>query len=519
MTELLLIDLSSIVYPAWHTSGGDTNPDAVSLATVDKVRRMASGQPHVAICCDSGKSFRNEIDPQYKANREAKPEALRHQYRVAMETLASDGFPVWSAKGFEADDILATATRMALERDGQRVLVASSDKDLYALVGPRVSYKRLSTGDTLDVDAVVKIMGVWPEQITDYLSLVGDASDNIKGADKIGAVKAAELLKTFPFLEDIYRAIDEKTASFKPATLAGLAEFRPRMETVRSLVRMRTDVPLPNFEDAFKPRVPKDAEEFGKEDSMSDDTGDLFAQPEAKTAPEANPLRAEPAREGASDAPDANKAEAPAPAKAPLVEATPEPMALVRHEPAVAATPVEWNMQLEPRSLEEAKQLARWAFESTFLSAYPNPQAAFMVILAGRELNIQAQASLRAFHIIEGKPRMAADLIRSLVMRSGKAKIFRCIERTGEAATFEAQRTDDDFIHKLRFTIEDGRLAFRGDPKDWTAEDTKAWKKSGWGRNPADMCVARAGSKIARLVWPEIANGLYSIEELSDSAE
>lgn len=530
MTELLLIDLSSIVYPAWHTSGDDMNPNAVSLATVDKVRKLASGQPHVAICCDSGKSFRAEIDPTYKANRESKPESLRHQYKLAMETLVNDGFPVWSVKGMEADDLLASATRMALARhEDQRVIVASSDKDLYALVGPRVTYKRLSTGDTLDVDAVVKVMGVWPEQITDYLSLVGDSSDNIQGAvgpldpatgkrkPGIGAVTAAKLLQTFPYIEDIYRAVDEKTAQFKPATLAALAEFRPRLETVRSLVRMRADVPLPDFEDVFKTRVSKSAGIFGTEDSMD---GDLFDQPEAKPEPEANPLQSE--APAASVKEEAPVAEAPAPAtppKAPLADATiePESKAMVRHVPAAA--PVEWNMQLEPRSLEEAKTMARWALASTFLTAYPNAEAAFMVILAGRELGIQAQASLRAFHIIEGKPRMAADLIRSLVMRSGKAKIFRCIERAPEAATFEAQRTDDDFIHKLRFTLDDGRLAFRGDPKEWSADDMKAWKKSGWGRNPSDMCVARAGSKIARLVWPEIANGLYSIEELSDSAE
>jgi hypothetical protein len=102
-------------------------------------------------------------------------------------------------------------------------------------------------------------------------------------------------------------------------------------------------------------------------------------------------------------------------------------------------------------------------------------------------------------------PRMAADFIRALVINSGKAKYFRPVERTAKSATFETQRGDDPPI-SMTYTIEEGRTAFAG--------DVKAWEKSGWGKNPADMCVARCSSKLARLVYPEVTFGLVAYEEI-----
>jgi hypothetical protein len=118
--------------------------------------------------------------------------------------------------------------------------------------------------------------------------------------------------------------------------------------------------------------------------------------------------------------------------------------------------------------------------------------------------------SLRTIKIVEGNISMTAQLIVAQVLKSGFARYFRVTERTDEAATFETQRGDDPPV-SLRFTVQDGRRA-------WPSTDEK-FKNSGWGRNPADMCVARASSKLARLVYPDIVSNVYSPEEIAEIKE
>ena len=176
----------------------------------------------------------------------------------------------------------------------------------------------------------------------------------------------------------------------------------------------------------------------------------------------------------------------------------------------LAPAPAEWERQLEPRSMNEVKSLAKHVHDSMLFSAYGTPQAVLTTILAGRELGMQAMASLRAIHIVEGKPTLSADLIRALIIRSGLAKFFRCTERSATRATFETQRGDDPPV-SLTFTIDEARQA-------WSKSED-GWAKSGWGKNPADMLVARAGAKLARLVYPDVVHGIYTPEELQDSRD
>jgi len=126
-------------------------------------------------------------------------------------------------------------------------------------------------------------------------------------------------------------------------------------------------------------------------------------------------------------------------------------------------------------------------------------------VLAGREIGMQAMTALRAFHIIDGRPTLSAGAIHAMILSSGKAEYFRCSERTPERATFVTKRKGEPEI-SLSFTIEEGRMA-------WSKDDA-AWKKSGWGKNPADMLVARASTKLARLVYPDVVHGLYAPEEM-----
>jgi hypothetical protein len=193
--------------------------------------------------------------------------------------------------------------------------------------------------------------------------------------------------------------------------------------------------------------------------------------------------------------------------------------AMVHTPDVLAPAPEDWSKQLEPRSQREARELATAMYQARLFNGYGSPPAVLSTIMAGRELGLQAIASLRGFHIVEGRHALAADLIRGLVMRSGLADFFKCTERTPDRATFKTHRKDDPDPDPtiLTYTIEDGRTAFGFRP-DLTEKERgdkdRAWKASGWGRNPADMCVARCGAKLARLVYPEVVFGLYAPEEL-----
>ena len=115
--ELVFVDLSSIAHPIFHMSASEPDPNHCSQAIVARVHALANGNEHVAICCDSGRSFRKELDATYKANRPDRDATLHHQIALAVETLKADGFPIWTADGFEADDVIAAATTKGLALD------------------------------------------------------------------------------------------------------------------------------------------------------------------------------------------------------------------------------------------------------------------------------------------------------------------------------------------------------------------------------------------------------------------
>src|SRR6266571_3260388 len=272
MTNVLLIDLSSLAHPIWHMSGSEPDPNATSIKVVERVRALATGQPHVAICCDAGKSFRADIDPNYKAQRPEKDAPLLHQIALAIEILKGDGFPIWMMKGFEADDMIATAV-IQLEDHDRTFTIATADKDLLQLVtsSGRVVIHSLRDGSSVDWDAVFLKFGVYPNQIKDYLALVGDASDNIVGAKGIGPKKAAELLAKYTTLDNVFANLAQHGTQFTPALATSLREFQKRLPIVRDLLTLRTNVPIP-VEEIWQPRVPIDADlaVFGEEEPVTE---------------------------------------------------------------------------------------------------------------------------------------------------------------------------------------------------------------------------------------------------------
>lgn len=543
--ELVLIDLSSVLYPIWHTSGKDPDPDATSTKTIERVYALSSGRTSgVAICCDSGRTFRHDITPTYKATRPEHDATRQHQIQIVMDTLRADGFPVWAVKGFESDDIISTCVLWTSVQPELSVLICSSDKDLLSLVGPTVRQKRLHDDSIYDAAKVLEVCKVRPDQMVDYISLVGDTSDNIIGAKGIGAVKAATLLTRFGSMDNMYAALEIQGAAsigITPKDGENLRAFKESgaMALARSLVTLRTDVPLP-CEEILAERVPVKTGEWRESEcapqmSMSLD-GKVFLDGGYVSGPAVEPVDQRLAAKFAagimSTAGIADVRTEPVTATSPYrvtdtstgrmerpmragdvetVKARMEPpsQAMTVREPAeVLPAPPEWERQLEPRSMREAIGVADLMFKSRLFSAYGTPPAVLSAIMSGREIGMPTMASLRVLsgHVIDGKQTFPADLLRALVLKSGKAKYFKCTERTNERATFVTHRVGDDEPVSLTFTIEDGRRA-------WATTEEK-WLKSGYIKNPADMCVARSSSKLARLVYPDVCAGMYSREEM-----
>lgn len=156
--------------------------------------------------------------------------------------------------------------------------------------------------------------------------------------------------------------------------------------------------------------------------------------------------------------------------------------------------------------MDGAITLAKHMHASRLFSAYGTPQAVLATIMAGRELGMQTQKSLRAFHIIDGKPAESADLIRAQCLQSSVCEYFRIVERSALKATWVTKRKGDPEV-SLTYTIEEGRQAWQ--------KDQKAWDGSAWAKRPANMVTKTASSTLARLIYPDVVGGLYCPEELT----
>lgn len=192
-------------------------------------------------------TFRDEIFAEYKATRDATPEELKAQFPVIEEAIKALGLPALRVDGYEADDIMATMARKCSE-EGRKCFIISSDKDLMQLIDEHVKMLRPSTKEGLvymNREAVFEDKGVWPEQIVDFLAIVGDTADNVPGVKGIGEKGAAKLLEEFGSLEGIYEALEQGKIAQK-GIVQKLEEGRETAALSKRLVILadRIDLPL-----------------------------------------------------------------------------------------------------------------------------------------------------------------------------------------------------------------------------------------------------------------------------------
>jgi DNA polymerase-1 len=207
--KLILVDGSGYLYRAFHALPPLTNskgePTGAVLGVLNMLNKMIKEEApeRIAVVFDApGRTFRDDLFDQYKAHRPAMPDDLRSQVEPLFDSVAAMGLPLLRVMGVEADDVIGTLAKQAAE-SGFDVLISTGDKDMAQLVGPRITLLNTMSNTRLDRAGVKTKFDVLPEQIVDYLALVGDSSDNIPGVTGVGPKTAAKWLNQYGTLDEL----------------------------------------------------------------------------------------------------------------------------------------------------------------------------------------------------------------------------------------------------------------------------------------------------------------------------
>lgn len=251
---LVLVDGSSYVYRAFHalpmlTTSEGRNTGAVR-GVISMLRKMVAEYPDspVAVVFDAkGKTFRDDMYPEYKANRPPMPDELREQIEPIHEIVKAMGLPFICEPGVEADDVIGTLAEQA-SKAGRKVVISTGDKDMAQLVNDDVTLVNTMTDTVMDPAGVVEKFGIGPELIIDFLALMGDKVDNIPGVPGVGEKTALGLLQGLGGLDEIYGNLDAvKELSFRGAKTMGakLEKEKDNAYLSYELATIKLDVDLP----------------------------------------------------------------------------------------------------------------------------------------------------------------------------------------------------------------------------------------------------------------------------------
>ena len=301
---LLLVDGSSYLYRAYHAmtqlSAPDGTPTGALYGVLNMLRRLRTDYSHdycAVVFDDKGKNFRHTLFPDYKATRPPMPDDLRPQAELLPELVRLMGWNVLIVPDVEADDVIGTLAKQG-EAAGWQVVISTGDKDMAQLVSDRVTLVNTMSNETLDEAGVYTKFGVRPNQIVDYLALMGDKVDNVPGVDKCGPKTAVKWLAQYDTLQNVMNHAHEIKGKVGENLQAALS-FLPlsyKLVTIKTDVNLQTA--LPNGLHSLHRHTPDWAQlavEFKRlnfrtwlkeaEQQLQTQSGDLFAQPVAH-APE-----------------------------------------------------------------------------------------------------------------------------------------------------------------------------------------------------------------------------------------
>ncbi|MBE0629669.1 MAG: DNA polymerase I [Burkholderia vietnamiensis] len=255
---LLLVDGSSYLYRAYHAMpdlrGPGGEPTGALYGIINMLRRMrkeVSAEYSACVFDAKGKTFRDDLYADYKANRPSMPPDLALQVEPIHGAVRALGWPLLMVEGVEADDVIGTLAREAEQR-GMNVIVSTGDKDLAQLVTERVTLVNTMTNETLDRDGVIAKFGVPPERIIDYLALIGDTVDNVPGVEKCGPKTAVKWLSQYDSLDGVIehageikgvvgdnlrRALDFLPLGRKLVTVDTACDLAPHLESIEASLK------------------------------------------------------------------------------------------------------------------------------------------------------------------------------------------------------------------------------------------------------------------------------------------
>lgn len=245
---LILVDGSGYIFRAYYALPPLTRPDGTPVGAVygftSMLMRLLEKETEdgIAIIFDAGrKTFRNDIYPEYKAHRPPPPEDLIPQFPLMRQAVEAFSLPAIDLVGYEADDLIATYTRLSLE-EKRPVKIISGDKDLMQLIKENVIFLDPIKNKNIGKPEVLEKFGVEPAKVGEVLALMGDSSDNIPGVPGIGPKSAAVLIQKFGTVENLLNHLEEVT---KPAQRKNLEENKEQALLSKKLVALCEEVPLP----------------------------------------------------------------------------------------------------------------------------------------------------------------------------------------------------------------------------------------------------------------------------------
>lgn len=273
-SPLVLVDGSSYLFRAFHAlpplTSSKGQPTGAVKGVINMIRRLAKDYPdsHIAVIFDAkGKTFRNDMFKDYKANRPPMPDELRSQIEPIHMIIKAMGLPLIAVEGVEADDVIGTLAQQAW-KEKMPTLISTGDKDLAQLVNEHVTLLNTMTDERLDVEGVINKFGLPPELIIDYLALMGDKADNIPGVPGVGPKTAVKWLTEYGSLDELVKKADEIKGKIGD-------KLRDNLDTLslsRDLATIKLDVAL-----EFGPR------ELVQENPDKSELLGLFKQMEFRT--------------------------------------------------------------------------------------------------------------------------------------------------------------------------------------------------------------------------------------------
>ncbi|HEM7029366.1 TPA: DNA polymerase I [Legionella pneumophila] len=262
---LILIDGSSYFFRAFHALPPLTNskgqPTGAIYGVANMIKKIIKDyQPEeiAAVFDAKGKTFRDEWYPEYKAHRPPMPQELSSQFQPLIQLLQAMGLPLLIIDGVEADDVIGTLAKQATEQ-GIPVVISTGDKDMAQLVNEHVSLINTMSNYSMDIDGVKAKFGVTPEQIIDYLTLIGDSVDNIPGVEKCGPKTAVKWLTEYQTLDNLLAHANEIGGKIGEYLRASI----PHLPLSKKLVTIKTDLDLPLNLNQLMPK-PADSEQLIK---------------------------------------------------------------------------------------------------------------------------------------------------------------------------------------------------------------------------------------------------------------